>query len=145
MANSRRRQEDAVAFDAEPLVAYLDDEPGSDVVEEWIDRVAGSEIAGYISPVTKAEVFYVGVRVGFPRDQVLASLDRLEDLGVRVHAATESWRRAATFTEVYDVPLGDAFSLATARETGGTLLVGADTDFDDVEGVSIRQFRDESV
>jgi len=31
---------DTIVFDTEPLVAYLDDEPGSDTVEEWIDRVA---------------------------------------------------------------------------------------------------------
>lgn len=137
--------EDAVAFDTEPLVAYLDDEPGSDVVEAWIDRVASAELRGYISPVTKTEVLYVATRSGFDRDQVVASLDRLEDLGVRVHAATGCWQQAAVYKEVYTVPLGDAFSLATARETGATLLVGADTDFDDVEGVSITQFRHESV
>lgn len=136
--------EAAVAFDTEPLVAYLDDEPGSDVVEEWIDRVASAEIQGYISPVTKTEVLYVGVRVGFDRDQVLDSLDRLEDLGVRVHAATACWQQAATYKDAYTVPLGDAFSLATASTTNATLLVGADSDFDGIDGVSVTTFRDES-
>ncbi|GAA0676666.1 hypothetical protein ACFQDG_07260 [Natronoarchaeum mannanilyticum] len=35
---------DAVVFDAEPILAYLNDEPGSVAVEEWFDRVASGEI-----------------------------------------------------------------------------------------------------
>ena len=33
---------DAVVFDAEPLVAYFCDEPGSDTVETFVDAVEGS-------------------------------------------------------------------------------------------------------
>ena len=32
---------DAVVFDAEPLVAYFCDEPGSDTVETFVDAVEG--------------------------------------------------------------------------------------------------------
>lgn len=54
---------DAIVFDTEPLVAYLDDEPGSDTVEEWIDRVASGEIEGYISPLASSHAY----RRGNPR------------------------------------------------------------------------------
>ncbi|MFP8890676.1 type II toxin-antitoxin system VapC family toxin [Natrialbaceae archaeon A-CW2] len=133
---------DTIVFDTEPLIAYLDDEPGSDVVEAWIDRVASGEVDGYISPVTKTEVLYVGSRVGFRRDDVRASLDRLEELGVVVYDPRECWAIAAALKEAYTMALGDAYALATADAVGGTLLVGADDDFDDLED-NVERFRDE--
>ncbi|WP_121743170.1 type II toxin-antitoxin system VapC family toxin [Natronorubrum halophilum] len=134
---------DKIVFDTEPIIAYLDDEPGSDVVEAWIDRVASGEVDGYISPVTKTEVLYVGSRVGFRLDDVRASLDRLEELGVAVFDPRECWETAAALKEAYTMALGDAYALATADAVDGTLLVGADTDFDELED-DVERFRDES-
>lgn len=135
---------DTLVFDTEPLIAYLDDEPGSDVVEDRIDRVASGEIDGYISPVTKTEVLYVGSRVGFPVDDVRASLERLEELGVTVHDSRACWETAAVLKEAHNMALGDAYALATADAVDGTLLVGADDDFDAIEG-EVERFRDEPV
>ncbi|AFZ72829.1 type II toxin-antitoxin system VapC family toxin [Natronobacterium gregoryi] len=133
---------DTVVFDTEPIVAYLDDEPGSDVVEAWIDRVASGEVDGYISPVTKTEILYVGSRVGFRPDDVRASLNRLEELGVAVYDPRECWEIAAALKEAYTMALGDAYALATAESVDGTLLVGADNDFDELED-DVERFRDE--
>lgn len=133
---------DTLVFDTEPLIAYLDDEPGSDVVEEWIDSVASAEIDGFISPVTKTEILYVGSRVGFRTSDVRASLARLEEIGVRVYDASGCWETAAVFKEAHNMALGDAYALATAEAVDGTLLVGADDDFDGVDA-SIERFRDE--
>lgn len=135
---------DTIVFDTEPLVAYLDDEPGSDSVEAWIDRVASGEIEGYISPVTKTEVLYVGSRVGFRPADVRASLERLGELGVTVYDPRECWDAAAALKETYPMALGDAYALATADAVNGMLLVGADDDFDDVTADIVR-FRDEPV
>ncbi|UHQ96247.1 type II toxin-antitoxin system VapC family toxin [Natrinema halophilum] len=133
---------DTIVFDTEPLIAYLDDEPGSDVVEEWIDRVASGESKGYISPVTKTQVLYVGSRVGFRPEAVRASLERLEELGVTVSDPRECWDGAAMRKDAYPMALGDAYALATADAVNGTLLVGADDDFDNVEEDVVR-FREE--
>ena len=135
---------DTLVFDTEPLIAYLDDEPGSDVVEDRIDRVASGEIDGYISPVTKTEVLYVGSRVGFPIDDVRASLERLEELGVTVYDSRACWETAAVLKEAHNMALGDAYALATADAVDGTLLVGADDDFDAIEE-EVERFRDEPV
>ena len=136
---------DTIVFDAEPVLAYLDDEPGSDAVEEWIDRVAAGEIDGYVSPVTKTEILYVGSRIGFDAADVRASLDRLEAIGVDTYDPTDCWETAAVLKEAYGMALGDAYALATAEAVGGTLLAGADDDFDEVDGndASIERFRDE--
>ena len=129
---------DTIVFDT--LIAYLDDEPGSDVVEAWIDRVASGAVEGYMSPVTKTDVLYVGSRVGFHLEDVRASLDRLEDLGVTVYDPRECWGITAAFKDT--MALGDAYALATAEAVDGTLLVGGDTDFDDLED-DVERFRDE--
>ncbi|ERH03065.1 MAG: putative nucleic acid-binding protein, contains PIN domain protein [Halonotius sp. J07HN6] len=133
---------DTIVFDTEPLVAYLDDEPGSDTVETCIDRVAAGEVDGYISPVTKTEIVYVGARVGFRRETLLDSLRRLADLGVPVYEAENCWETAATLKADHMMTLGDAYALATTRAVDGTLLVGADSDFTDVP-VAVERFRDE--
>jgi len=135
---------ESVVFDTEPLVAYLDDEPGSDTVETWIDRVAAGELDGYISPVTKTEVLYVGSRIGFRWDDLHASLTRLETLGVTVHDPRECWEDAAALKSAHTMALGDAFALATADAVDGTLLVGADADFEGAS-IPIERFREEPV
>jgi len=131
-----------LVFDTEPLVAYLDDEPGSDAVEGWIDQVASSEIDGYISPITKTELLYVGSRVGFRWEDLLASLARLEALGVVVYDPRDCWETAAELKREHRMALGDAYALATAIAVEGTLLVGADDDFDGVDA-TVERFRSE--
>ncbi|TQQ81920.1 type II toxin-antitoxin system VapC family toxin [Halonotius roseus] len=135
---------DRLVFDTEPLIAYLDDEAGSDTVEGWIDRVAAGEIDGYISPITKTEVLYVGTRVGFREADLRASLTRLEELGVAVHDPQACWDTAATLKRTGTMALGDAYALATAIDVDGTLLIGADADLDSVDA-SVERFRTEAV
>jgi predicted nucleic acid-binding protein len=133
-----------LVFDTEPLIAYLDDEPGSDTVEAWIDQVASGEIDGYISPVTKTEILYVGSRVGFRWDDLQASLTRLEELGVVVTDPRDCWETAAEIKRQHPMALGDAYALATATAVDGTLLVGIDDDFDGIEA-RIERFRSDPV
>lgn len=38
---------DRIVFDAEPLIAHVDGEPESDVVEEYLDAVAVEDAIGY--------------------------------------------------------------------------------------------------
>lgn len=134
--------EDPVVFDAEPLLAYALDEPGSDRVESYLDSVYSGSVTGYVSVVQLAEVQYILSRI-VDRDRVDAYLEYLERIGVVPHDATSVWRRAGEHKQTINPALGDAFALATADHVDGTLLVGADSDFDDVTAVSIERFRDE--
>jgi predicted nucleic acid-binding protein len=134
---------DAVVFDAEPLVAYFCDEPGSDTVETYVDAVEGPT-DGYISAVTLAEVHYVVRAIG-GEDRADAVIEVLDESGIRRVDTAETWRRAAVFKYRRSPALGDAFALATAATTDATLLVGPDDDYDDVTDVPTVRFRDESV
>lgn len=128
-----------VVFDTEPLVAYFCDEPGGEEVEQYLEAVKGTT-DGYVSAVNLAELGYV-VRSLTSSDRAETVTGAVEQSGIKRVDTAETWETAATFKHRYSPALGDAFALATARAVGGTLLVGADDDYDTVTDVPVRQFR----
>jgi len=131
---------DSVVFDAEPLIAHATDEPGSEVVEEYLDAVAADETTGSVSYVTLTEVRYT---LGRKYDREIADeyLDWLVDLGVKPVGVEDCWEATADHVLSSNPALGDAFALATANYLDATLLVGADDDYDAIDDVSITRFR----
>lgn len=143
--------EGSIVFDAEPLIAYLNDEPGADVVEKYLNALENGDIDGYMSPVTLAEVRYI-CRRELKTSIVTEFLDYLTQF-ISIFEARQCWRQAADIKYTEQVPLGDAFALATQMRAlnpnlgsstappEAKLLVGADDHFDDFE--SIIRFRSE--
>jgi len=134
---------ETIVFDAEPLVAYFCNEPGSDTVETYVDAVEGAA-DGYISAITLAEVHYI-VRAIDGEERADAVVDVLEESGIRRVDTEQTWSSAADFKFGYAPALGDAFALGTTAHVDGMLLVGADDDYDDVTDVPITRFRTEPV
>lgn len=134
---------ETIVFDAEPLLAYFCDEPGSDTVERYVEAVEGSA-DGYISAVNLAEVHYV-VRAIDGEARADAVVDVLAESGIRRVDTEETWSLAAEFKARYAPALGDAFALATAASLDGTLLAGADDDYDAVDDVAVTRFRTDGV
>jgi predicted nucleic acid-binding protein len=132
-----------VVFDAEPLVAYFCDEPGSDTVETYVDAVEGAT-DGFISAVNLAEVHYV-VRAIDGEERADAVVTVLEESGIRRVDTDDVWPVAAGLKFRYAPALGDAFALGTAAQLDATLLVGADEDYEGVDDVSVTRFRTEPV
>jgi predicted nucleic acid-binding protein len=132
---------ETIIFDAEPLVAYFCNEPGSDTVETYVDAVEGAA-DGYISAINLAEVHYV-VRGTAGKERADAIVEVLEESGIRRVDTEQTWLTAAEFKFRYSPALGDAFALGTAAHLDGMLLVGADADYDNVTDVPITQFRPE--
>ena len=134
---------DRVVFDAEPLIAHADDEPGSGVVEEYLDAVAAEDTAGYASCVNLAEIRYTLARK-YDRTTADDYLDWLDDLGIETRDIDAVWIEASEYILAYNPALGDSFALATADDVDATLLVGGDDDYDDISDVPIERFRDGS-
>ena len=132
---------ETIVFDAEPLIAYFCDEPGSDTVEKYVEAVEGTA-DGYISGVTLAEIHYIVRSMDGPK-RADAVVDVLEESGIRRVDTDETWTAAAEFKFRRSPALGDAFALGTASRVDGTLLVGADDDYNDVTDVPIVRFRTE--
>jgi predicted nucleic acid-binding protein len=134
---------DRIVFDAEPLIAHADGEPGSDVVEEYLDAVAVEDAIGYASFVNLAEIRYTIARKydGGTADEYL---DWLTDLGIEPVDVDDAWMAASEYVLKYNPALGDSFALATAEFVEATLLVGGDDDYDDISDVPIERFRTRS-
>jgi predicted nucleic acid-binding protein len=130
---------ETVVFDAEPLIAYFCDEPGSDTVEKYIDAVTGAA-DGYISMINLAEIHYI-VRDIDGEDRADAVVDIIEETGIETVDVVNTWRFAADFKHRHSPSLADAFALATTVHVDGTLLAGADDDFDSISDVSVTRFR----
>ena len=134
---------DHIVFDAEPLIAHADNEPGSDVAEEYLDAVAIEDATGYASCVNLAEIRYTIARK-YDRATADEYLDWLTDLGIESVDVDDVWMVASEYVLKYNPALGDSFALATAEYVEATLLVGGDDDYDEISDVPIERFRDGS-
>lgn len=130
-----------VVFDAEPLVAHADDEPGSAAVEAYLDAVAVEDVNGYVSYVNCTEVRYTLARK-YGRATADGYLDWLADIGIERSGVDVTWAMAADHVIEHNPALGDAFALATAELVGATLLAGGDEDYEGVSAVPVERFRD---
>lgn len=134
---------DRVVFDAEPLVAHADGEAGSEAVTEHLDAVGREEAAGHLNLVTASEVRYVLARK-YDRGVADEYVEWLWALGVEPVGVDGLWRAASEYVLDYNPPLGDSIALATAEHLDGTLLVGGDGDYDEVDEIELTRFRDGS-
>ena len=143
---------DRYVFDAEAIVAYLYDEPGRDVVEEFLVDVRNGAVEGLLAETNAAEVFYLVARFegvdDEPTTDSLRTADRdvraLERWGLRIERA--DWLLAAEVKADGHVSLADAHAVALAHGNDATLVAGADDDFDALPvDVDVVRFRDEGV
>jgi predicted nucleic acid-binding protein len=132
---------DNIVFDAESLIAHADDEPGSDVVEEYLNAVAVADATGYANCVTLAEIRYTIARK-YNRGTADEYLDWLTDLGIEPVDVDDAWMAASEYVLRYNPALGDSFALATAESVEATLLIGGDNDYDEISDVPIERFRE---
>lgn len=129
-----------IVFDAEPLLAYLNGEPGSDVVRRVIEDVRDGTRKGFINYLTLCELTYIAERT-LDQSSVHEFVETLLDYGIQPVETAEVWYRAARNKNDYAISLGDAVMLATAQEKQATGFVGADADFDSVPDERIERFR----
>lgn len=138
-----------IVFDAEPLVAHADGEPGSDKVSAYLNSVASGASSGFLNRVNATEVRYILTRM-YDAGTADDYLNWLFDIGVEWANNDLIWSAASNYVIDYNPALGDAYALATAERADGTLLVGADDDYaaiiaEDGARVSIERFRSDGV
>ncbi|KXA91277.1 hypothetical protein AKJ57_01790 [candidate division MSBL1 archaeon SCGC-AAA259A05] len=125
-------------FDTEPLLIFYLDEEGADVVEKELKKVKAGKNRGLLNVVNMTEFYYVIYR----RDPSAAEREvkDLKSWGVETVPIgdDEIWREAGRIKGEHAVPLGDAFSSATANVKGEKLLVGEDEDF---KGIDVKLIR----
>ena len=126
-----------VVFDAKVLLAFAFDEPGADVVEDWLDRVYDGDLDGYVSTINLAEFRYIAARERSP-SQADAYIKDLRDIGLTEYDIDDLWTAVSDLKTRYRIAIGDAYAIAAARDVDDgdrnvTLLVGAEDDYDTVQ------------
>lgn len=115
-----------VVLDASAVLAMLRDEPGGDVVAEYIGRAA-------ISAVNLQEVAKEMLREGATLEAARRALDEL-GLDVRAHDAEAAYRSADLYaqTKQYGRGLGDRSCMALGLQLG-LLVLTTDREWRQVE------------
>ena len=108
------------ALDAGAMIAFLENEPGVEVVVEALTE-PGSHCYAHL--INLAEIYYLYFREGGV-SLAEEALQTLEEAGVVLREDHDSpfWKEAALYKGQHAMALPDAFCLALARRVGGVLL-----------------------
>ena len=113
-------------LDSWALIAFFEDEPAADAVEELIHQATQEKHRLYLSAVNWAEVYYntmreVSTEAAEARAQDLATLP-IDVVGVGDDLKLA--RLAAQFKARHKMSLADAFAAALAKEKKAELVTG---------------------
>jgi predicted nucleic acid-binding protein len=143
---------DRYVFDTEAIIAYLYDEPGRSVVEEYLRDVRDETVEGLLAETNAGEVLYLIARFegidDKPTTDSLRTADRdlraFERWGIQIERA--DWRLAGEVKADGHISFADAHGVALAHERDATLIAGADDDFEALPiDVDVVRFRDNGV
>ena len=85
-----------IVFDAEPLVAHADGEPGSDKVSAYLNSVASGASSGFLNRVNATEVRYILTRM-YDAGTADDYLNWLFDIGVEWANNDLIWSAASNY------------------------------------------------
>ena len=123
----------AYVLDTWAVIAYLEDEPSGEQVEELIATAHEEQIPIYMSVVNVGEVWYTLAREVSEED-ANASVKSLRDLRIQFEDA--DWtltQEAARFKSQHKMSYADAFAAALAKVKKADLVTG-DNEFKPLDG-----------
>jgi len=127
-----------VVFDTEALLIFYLDEKGSDVIETLLKKILHNEIHGYLNIVNLTEFYYILYRISpVTADEKVRNL---KAFGIEIVPITDNgiWKEAGKIKGEHTLSLADAFAAATAIVMKDKLVIGADTDFNNINIPFIR-------
>ncbi len=121
-------------LDSWALIAFFEDEPAADAVEEILAQGAGEKHRLFLTALNWAEVYYSTMRevsqaVAEQHAQVIAGLP-IDIVGTGDDLKLA--RQAAIYKATYRLSLADAFAAALAKEKKAELVTG-DPEFKPLE------------
>jgi predicted nucleic acid-binding protein len=111
-------------FDSFAMIAFFEDEPGAERVEEVLRELFAKKARGWMSVINWGEVYYCTYREqGFGRAKDVVS--RLADYPIEVVDADQNLtQEAANLKGKYKVAYADCFAAALARQKKAEILTG---------------------
>ena len=123
----------AYVLDSWAVIAYLEDEPSAEQVEELIATAHEEQIPIYMSVVNVGEVWYTLARE-VSEEEASAGIKMLSDL--RIQFENVDWeltQEAARFKSQNKMSYADAFAAALAKVKKADLVTG-DNEFKPLDG-----------
>ena len=117
-----------LVFDANALIAYLEDEPGAELVEGLLNSRAS---IGFVHSINLCEVYY-GARREYGEQPAKAAIAELRKAGLSVREDMDEdlWLEAGRLKADHrKISLADCFCAALANRIGGE-VVTADREFE---------------
>lgn len=123
----------AYVLDTWAVIAYLEDEPSGEQVEDLIATAHEEQIPIYMSVVNVGEVWYTMTRE-ISEEEANASVKSLRDLRIQFEDANwEITQEAARFKSQNKMSYADAFAAALAKTKKADLVTG-DNEFKPLDG-----------
>lgn len=123
----------AYVLDTWAVIAYLEDEPSGEQIEDLIATAHEEQIPIYMSVVNVGEVWYTMARE-ISEEEADASVKSLRDLRVQFQDADwETTQEAARFKSQHKMSYADAFAAALAKGKKADLVTG-DNEFKPLDG-----------
>jgi len=121
-------------LDACALLTYLNDEPGSDTVEDLLKKAADGEISVYINIINLIEIHYANIR-SLGTEQAAIILENIIASPIQIvsSVSTMIFQQSSRLKASYKCSLADAVGLATAIELSGQFVT---SDHHELEAVS---------
>jgi len=126
------RKPHAIVLDSWAIMAYLEDEPGGDIVSDAIADAHEEDIPLLMSVLNVGEVWYVIARETATADAETA-VAQLRQLGIEFIAA--DWhlaKEAARYKAKHKMSYADCFAAALTKQKDAVLLTG-DPQFHQIE------------
>jgi predicted nucleic acid-binding protein len=111
-------------FDAFPLLCWLQEEPGYELIDELLDEAETGKSSISMHIINLGEVFYRLCRVsGMKRGEEI--LDKIRMLPIQILSISdEEVMEAAKIKAKYPISYADAFAIARALQSGVTVVTG---------------------
>lgn len=114
----------AYVLDSWAVIAYLEDEPSGEKIEELIATAHEEQIPIYMSVINLGEVWYTVARE-ISEEEANASIKILNDLRIQVENVDwEITQEAARFKSQHKMSYADAFAAALAKIMKADLVTG---------------------
>jgi uncharacterized protein len=127
------RKAKAYVLDTWAVIAYLEDEPSGEQVEDMIATAHEEQIPIYMSVINVGEVWYTVARE-VSEEEANASVKMLSDLRIQFENADwELTQEAARFKSQHKMSYADAFAAALAKTKKADLITG-DNEFKPLDG-----------
>jgi len=134
-----KENKDIFVLDTSALLTFIEDENGSEYIENLLLGAEREEEVIYVSFISLAEVFYITIQEK-SESEALRRIKLIQSLAVKVIESNESLNlRAGKLKATNRISLADAFIAALCQEINGT-LVHKDPEFENLTS-SLKEYR----